>query len=87
MKQVYIVTGSEDGIIGVYGNKKAAYNRAIEYTGGRIYDGYDGPIKPLSYAQVCKKLDSRNYYERTCNLYDYHEVDSNAEIVMMTLNR
>ena len=30
-KIVYVVTGSEDGILGVYGNKKGAYNKALWY--------------------------------------------------------
>lgn len=33
MKKVYIVTGSEDGIIGVYSNKKLALQNALNYLG------------------------------------------------------
>ena len=30
-KVVYVVMGSEDGILGVYGNKKGAYKEALRY--------------------------------------------------------
>ena len=87
MKQVYIVSGSEDGILGVYGNKKAAYNKAMEYTGGKIYQGYHGEIKPISYAKVCKELDSKNYYDGSVDIYDDEIVEGGAEITMKTLNK
>jgi|10_taG_2_1085330.scaffolds.fasta_scaffold48943_3 hypothetical protein len=87
MKQVYIVSGSEDGILGVYGNKKAAYNKAMEYTEGKIYQGHHGEIKPMSYAKVCKALDSKNYYDGYVDIYDHENVAVGAEIIMKTLNK
>ena len=36
MKNVYIVRGSEDGIIGVYSNKKSAMACAKDYAGGVV---------------------------------------------------
>ena len=38
MKNVYIVRGSEDGVIGVYSNKKSAMACAKDYAGpnGRV---------------------------------------------------
>ncbi|QDP66210.1 MAG: hypothetical protein Tp1111DCM1112741_40 [Prokaryotic dsDNA virus sp.] len=86
MKTVYVVSGSEDGIIGVYGNKKAAYNKCIEYTGGKSYDTYSGIVKPLSYAKCCKELNNKEYYTGHFDLYDYHNVDTGASIEMHTLN-
>ena len=36
MANVYIVRGSEDGIIGAYSNKKAAMDHAKDYAGGVV---------------------------------------------------
>jgi len=36
MKNVYIVRGSEDGVIGVYSNKKSAMACAKDYAGGVV---------------------------------------------------
>ena len=56
-KIVYVVTGSEDGILGVYGNKKGAYKEALRYA-----DQCRENRKVISYAKVCKKLkDVYNY--------------------------
>ena len=53
-KIVYVVIGSEDGILGVYGNKKGAYKEALSYVGN--------DVKVISYAKVCKELkDVYNY--------------------------
>tara|TARA_R110002012_G_scaffold246332_1_gene421859 strand:+ start:1146 stop:1370 length:225 start_codon:yes stop_codon:yes gene_type:complete len=46
MKNVYVCYGSEDGVIGVYSNKKLAYAKAKEYVGE----------PDLTYGQVCKTM-------------------------------
>ena len=57
-KIVYVVMGSEDGILGVYGNKKGAYEEALRYI-----NQTEQERKLISYAKVCKEL---KYYA-----YDY----------------
>ena len=57
-KVVYVVMGSEDGILGVYGNKKGAYKEALNY----INQGPVKNLKVLSYLQVCKELKDRTDY-------------------------
>mgnify|MGYP003151436897 CR=1 FL=1 len=47
MKLVYVVTGSDDGILGVYGNKKGAYEVALDYVN-------DESCKKISYSSFCK---------------------------------
>jgi hypothetical protein len=58
-KMVYVVTGSEDGLLGVFGNVKAAYGVAKKYC------GEDAPVK--SYSLVLKTLRSL----RSANVCDY----------------
>ena len=49
--------GSEDGILGVYGNKKGAYKEALDYV-----NQCDEGKKVLSYSQVCKELKGVSAY-------------------------
>lgn len=49
MKKVFTVHGSEDGMQGVFTNKKLAYASAVAYTNNN-----GGPV--LSYSQVCKEF-------------------------------
>jgi hypothetical protein len=59
-KEVYVVTGSEDGMIGIYSNKKAAYEAAADYT--RSGWGYEeGCNLSLTYAQLCKDSKGKGY--------------------------
>tara|TARA_R110000824_G_scaffold133834_1_gene296684 strand:- start:481 stop:771 length:291 start_codon:yes stop_codon:yes gene_type:complete len=84
-KIVYVVTGSEDGILGVYGNKKGAYNKALWYV---HQDDDDDPVKVISYAKVCKEL--KNVYQYSVSIVDdttdgiYHY--SNASIHAVLFN-
>lgn len=55
MKKVYLVHGSEDGILGVFSNIKRAYARAVEYA------TYENPREVLSYAKTCKFLNTNGY--------------------------
>jgi hypothetical protein len=51
MKKVIIVKGSEDGVIGVYTNKKLAFEAATEYA--------NNPT--LTYPQFCKEMRVQTY--------------------------
>ena len=51
MKKVIIVKGSEDGVIGVYTNKKLAFEAATEYA--------NNPT--LTYPKFCKEMRERTY--------------------------
>ena len=50
-QKVYVVTGSKDGNLGVFGNFKAAYDRAVSY----LTQNDDGTIVTTSYAQALKR--------------------------------
>ena len=78
MNIVYIVTGSEDGILAVYGNKKGAYNEALYYLDGKI----EGR-KVISYAKVCKEL--KNIYNYSIELCEYNS-GLNASIHAIQFN-
>jgi hypothetical protein len=57
MKTIYIVTGSEDGVIGAASNMKAAYRIAKDY----IISSCDADRNVSliqSYSKTCKKLRS-----------------------------
>ena len=64
MKIVYVVSGSEDGLLGVFGNKKSAYEEGVRYLKNQN-------LKIMSYQQVCKEL--KNYYDYDIDLCDYNE--------------
>ena len=66
-KIVYVVMGSEDGILGVYGNKKGAYKEALRYV-----NQCDKIRNLISYAKVCKEL---KYYA-----YDYYVTIADDDI-------
>tara|TARA_R110002020_G_scaffold9539_3_gene37463 strand:- start:411 stop:635 length:225 start_codon:yes stop_codon:yes gene_type:complete len=53
MKNVYVCYGSEDGVLGVYSNKKLAYAKAKEYV----------QEPNLSYSQVCKEMQDYDRIE------------------------
>ncbi len=50
-KVIYVVYGSEDGLLGCFGNVKAAYKCASGYV-----SAFGGPGPKLSYAKVCSEL-------------------------------
>jgi hypothetical protein len=55
-KKVFVVYGSEDGILGVFTNIKYAYERALDYI-----KGYNNNYTPdISYNQVTKKFNVDN---------------------------
>ena len=53
-KIVYIVNGSEDGVLGVYGNVKGAYKTATDYVLNGCGDTIE--LNKKSYSKVCKEL-------------------------------
>lgn len=63
MKAVYVVRGSQDGNIGVYGNVKAAYEKCIKYI-----ENADAEVK-TTYNQALKgckgwgcQVESNDHY-------------------------
>ena len=77
-KTVYVVSGSEDGLLGVYGNVKAAYSVAREYVEG----SYTKTKVVLSYKKACEEL--RNYHT-VVELADY-SAPVNATITSIGYN-
>ena len=57
MKKVIVVKGSQDGILGVFTNKKRAFECASAY----VFGTYETELN-MNYAKFCKKM-SRNYCE------------------------
>ena len=78
MKIVYVVTGSEDGILGVYGNKKGAYNEALNYVN---QDNEDRKV--ISYAKVCREL--KGVYNYRVSVCEYNS-DINSSIHAILFN-
>lgn len=69
MKKVYLVHGSEDGILGVFSNIKRAYARAVEY--GTCSDN----IEVLSYAKTCKALNTSGYADVVESSYATSQIE------------
>ena len=78
-KTVYVVNGSEDGLLGVYGNVKAAYRVAKDY----LDNGCGENTIEVSYKKACKEL--RNYY--TSVELATHYSDCNASITSIEYNK
>ena len=52
MKKLITVTGSEDGILGVFTNKKLAFECAKDYAEGGMENTLDG----MTYAKFCREM-------------------------------
>lgn len=52
MKKSIVVTGSEDGILGVFTNKKAAFECAKHYA----ENGIENTLKGMNYSKFCKQM-------------------------------
>ena len=78
-KIVYVVTGSEDGILGVFGNKKGAYKEALDY----VNPPHREDRKVISYAKVCKEL--KDIYNYSVELCEYNS-GTNATIHAVLFN-
>jgi hypothetical protein len=81
MKIVYVVTGSEDGILGVYGNKKGAYEEASEYV---KRTAEENNFKVVSYSKVCKEL--KDVYNYAVEMIDDYDTEVNATIHAIPFN-
>tara|TARA_R110002167_G_scaffold229259_1_gene434589 strand:+ start:172 stop:405 length:234 start_codon:yes stop_codon:yes gene_type:complete len=77
MKKVYLVHGSEDGVIGIYSNVKRAYERAIQYGDNEASD----ERKVDSYAKTCKALKELGF----ASVVESSYAESNIE--MFNLNQ
>ena len=76
-KVIYVVYGSEDGLLGCFGNVKAAYKCADDYVEGA----------KLSYAKVCSKLkDTVNYSVSVNDDAMVYECNCDATITACFLN-
>ena len=82
LKIVYVVIGSEDGILGAYGNKKMAYEEAVRYATGGTHKEED--VKVISYSKLCRRLKSKYNYgiDVVVDMYHY----GNARIHAVALN-
>ena len=78
MKIVYVVTGSEDGILGVYGNKKGAYEHGLRYL--KNYPSNE----IISYQKLCNEL--KDCYDYDVQLRDTF-MGSNVTIMATLFNR
>ena len=91
-KTLYVVRGSEDGNLGVYGSVSKAYNRAIDYVDPdsignaevvEICEGYNSKMKSASYGRVLGDLKSSG----CCTIYDGEHSRTYAEIEIFYLNQ
>ena len=74
MKNVYVCYGNHDGVIGVYSNKKLAYERATEYV-----------VEPnLTYSQLCKEM--KNYNKCEVEICGADGDDASCRIMKEILN-
>ena len=81
-KIVYVVIGSEDGILGVYGNKKMAYKQAVLYVKSVANVAKDSEI--ISYSKVCREL--KDVYNYSIDIVDDYSFYGNARIAAVPWN-
>jgi hypothetical protein len=62
MKNVYVVIGEHDGIIGVYSNIRKARSRAIAYARGNYCRAYQSITNPRSGEDI---LEWRNQFNES----------------------
>lgn len=82
-KKLYIVRSTEDGVLAVCGNIKAAYRVANSY----IQGSYGAPVDVLSYSQVVKAINSKEYWTEV-NLRadgDYYRIGASIEGTNMVI--
>lgn len=72
-KTVYILRSSHDGILGVFTNKKLAYNEALEYVKNTDSDS----TMYRSYAQVCKEF--KDTIMNSCYVVADHKLELEIE--------
>lgn len=74
MKNVYVCMGNHDGVIGVYSNKKLAYDRAKQYVKN----------PDTTYSQLCKEM--KNYDRFEVEIYGTDGEDNSCRILKEILN-
>ena len=79
-KMTYVVSTSEDGILGAYTNKKLAYEKALSTIAHHDY-------KVISYSKVCKELNPRDYYFTQVDIVDDYEADMEVKIYLIEQNK
>ena len=57
-KKIYVVKGCGDGNIGVYDNKKGAYEKVFSY----LQNGFEKKIKIESYTTFCANFDEKQHF-------------------------
>ena len=77
LKKVYIVWGNQDGNVGVFTNKKLAYEKCVEYM------SYHPEVKLFSYSKFCKNINKSHY----SFIHDDRGIETNAEAKTFYLNR
>lgn len=91
-KTLYVVRGSEDGNLGVYGSVSKAYNRAIDYVDPdsignaktvEVDEDYGSKMKSASYGRVLGDLKSSGY----STIYEDEHSRTYAEIEIFYLNQ
>ena len=78
-KITYVVSTSEDGILGAYTNKKLAYEKALSLIAHHNY-------KVISYSKVCKKLNPKDYYFAQVDIIDDYDADTEVTIHLIEQN-
>lgn len=83
MKKVYVIKGSEDGILGVTSNKKAAFRIASEYlTNPNAANADENKKLIMTYSQFCKEL--KNEFDE-CSLTNYEASFGDAHVFQHVL--
>ncbi len=70
-RKIFVVSGSEDGNLGVFSNVKNAWARAAQYL------GQNGEAVSGSYGAACKSLADLGYY--SANVRDDQRVTCDIE--------
>lgn len=84
-KIIFIVKGSEDGILGVYTNKKLAWNKSLEYIKGKGKP-VDMEGNPYSYIKLCNEAKENNGMLFSINIFGADDDYGNAGIESFRLN-
>ena len=74
MKSIYVCMGNHDGVIGVYSNKKLAYDRAKQYVKN----------PDTTYSQLCKQM--KDYVRWEVEVFGDSGEDVSCRIMKEILN-
>jgi len=84
MKTVYVVTGSEDGIQGVYTNKKLAWLSACNYVKTESPVSHYDESEKVTYSSICKEHKKDGVLN--VSIVDPNDTYGSAKIESMILN-